>query len=163
MSGAARVLIATLVAIAASASTSAQSLGQLAKQEEARRAATKKPARSFSNDDLGPQAIASPRAASAPAACYQSISTGGCVTADAIIAASNAKLEGEVTRRQEAAWRGRADKIRAELATARGSNNPRLVADVERRWAKLETTAEADQVPRQWLEPIPTLSTRTPQ
>lgn len=162
MSGAARVLIATLVAIAASASTSAQSLGQIAKQEEARRAATKKAARSFSNDDLGPQAIASPRTANA-AACYQSISTGGCVTADAIIAASNAKLHGEVTRRQEAAWRDRADKIRAELATARGSNNQRFIADVERRWVKLETTAEAEQVPRQWLEPIPTLSTRTPQ
>lgn len=163
MSRAAAVLIATLVAIAASASLSAQSLGQLAKQEEARRATAQKPARSFSNDDLGPQAIVSPTPVGAPAACYQSVSTGGCVSADAIIAASTAKIDAEVTRRKEANWRGMADRLRADLEKARASKRDRLIADQERRWARLEAEAEAEQVPRQWLEPVPTLSTRTPQ
>ena len=189
MSGGARVLIATLVAIAASASLSAQSLGQIAKQEEARRAAATKPARSFTNDDLGPQAIASPAATRPAEACYQSASTGRCVTADEMIAASNAKINAEVIQRKEAVYRSSAGHIRSLLAklqeearvlTASAANEnktpverrsaanvlalkQRSIAEQERRWHKLVEDAAREQVPREWYEPAPTLSTRTPQ
>ena len=194
MSRSARVLIAALVAIAASASASAQSqsLGQVAKQEEARRASAKKAAKSFSNDDLGPGAIVSPPAAGgAPAAeaCYRSASTGDCLTADQMIAASNAKINHEVTVRKESVWRSSASHIRSLLAklqdearvlavaVADEDRSPaerrsaanmlalkqRSIADQERRWEKLVADAAREQIPREWYEPAPTLSTRTPQ
>lgn len=192
MSRGARVLIAALVAIAASASASAQSpsLGQVAKQEEARRASAKKAARSFSNDDLGPGPIVSPAASTKPAeACYQSASTGECVTADEMIVASNAKMNAEVTQRKEAVWRGAAGHIRSllaklqdeagVLAASAASENKtpaerrsaanlltmkqRSIAEQERRWYKLVDDADREQIPREWYEPAPRLSTRTLQ
>lgn len=182
-------MIATAVAIAMSGSASGQSLGQIAKQEEARRAAAKKPARSFTNDDLGPQAIVSPAATKPTEACYRSASTGECVSADEMIAASNAKLNAEVTQRKEAVWRGASGHIKSLLAklqdearvlAASAANEhktpverrsaaslllvkQRSIEDQERRWHKLVDDAAREQIPREWYEPAPTLSTRSPQ
>jgi hypothetical protein len=189
----ARVMIATAVAIVASGSAYAQSLGDLARQEEARRAAVKTPAKARSNTDLPSHAIAMPPGPSGPsspgAACYMSIGTGGCVTADEMIARSNAKIDGEIAKRREESWRRQADDIRGQLAKVQDEardlativSNTRLsseerasaarmlaqvqrtVVDKERRWAKFEEQAAAEQIPQKWLEPIPTISTRTRQ
>ena len=37
------------------------------------------------------------------------------------------------------------------------------IASFERQWEKLEQTAMNQYIPREWIEPIPTLTTRKPQ
>ena len=189
MTSAARILVTAGVAMVVSAAASAQSLGHIAKQEEARRATAKTPSKSFTNDDLGPQAIVSPPGTAPVAECYVSMSTGACVTADEMIKASNAKINIEVTQRKETVWRTTAGNIKSLLAklqdearilaasAANESRSPaerksagnlltlkqRSIAEQERRWHKLAEEAAREQIPRQWYEPAPTLSTRTPQ
>lgn len=168
----------------------AQSLGALARQEEARRGAvTTKATRTLSNADLRPQDVASP-APAAESACFMSISQGRCVTADEIVAASNA---GVVVNRQnttlEQSWRLEAASIRTRLAGAQQtvatfeaiaadeSKPPsdrktaerslvaarQALAGYARQWEKFETAAGGMRLPRAWIEPIPAFSTRTPQ
>jgi hypothetical protein len=168
----------------------AQSLGDLARQEEARRADAKKAVKTLSNADLDPSAIVAPAGATpAEPSCYMSKSQGRCVSAEELVSASVAgtltkeNAPYEQTFRQEAEEiRSQIEKTHASIATleaviadAGRSPSDRKAAEkplasarqaltgLERQWEKLEKRAGYQRVPRQWIEPIPTLTTKTPQ
>ena len=180
------------VAIAASltaAPAAAQSLGEIARQEEARRASVQKAAKTLSNADLDPSAIVQ-QAGAAPAepSCYMSKSQGRCVTATEMVATS---IAGVVTKENapfEQKWRNDAEEIRSQIEKTQDSiatieaavaNEGRSASDrkalektlasarqalarFERQWEALETTAGNEHVPRKWIEPIPTLTKNLP-
>ena len=166
----------------------AQSLGELARQEEARRAAATHAAKKLSNADLRPQDITSPTSpSSAPAAesCYMSISKGRCVTAEEMLSVSNHQVLVKKIAPLEEGWRKDAASLRSQIEGAQRAvrNLEALAADqgrsasdrksaerslvtarqalatYERQWEKFETNAGAEQIPRAWIEPIPTLTT----
>lgn len=128
MTGALRIgVVAALTA--AAPSVHAQSLADLARQEEARRA-TSKSVKSFSNADLKPGEIvaSAPVVASTPAdaaksaepaGCYMSISLGRCVSANEMLA----NLKKAERANFESSWRSRASRIRTLVA--------RLQADID--------------------------------
>ncbi len=106
---------------------SAQSLGDLARQEEARRATAKKSVKSFSNADLAPSEIA-PITAAAPAMpgeavvpCDPGVSKDKCAAPEEAGAKPEPAGEppAQSAAEQEAAWRRNADEIRRQLAKAR--------------------------------------------
>jgi len=164
----------------------AQSLGELARQEEVRRGATTKAAKTLSNSDLRPQDITSPSSA-APAvesSCFMSISKGRCVSAEEMLALSNDKVVSTKNAPFEQGWRQDAASLRTRIAGAqhtvatlesiaadaskslddRKSGEHQLIgarqalAGYERQWEKFETSAEAQKIPRSWIEPVPALS-----
>lgn len=170
----------------------AQSLGDLARQEEARRAATTtKTVKTLSNADLRPQDITD--LSSAPpveSSCFMSISKGRCVTAEEMLALSNDKVVSTKNAPLEQGWRQDAASLRTRIqgaqntvatlaAIAADESKPagdrtsaerqlvgarQALANYERQWEKLETNIEAEKIPHAWIEPIPTLSKyRTPQ
>jgi hypothetical protein len=170
----------------------AQSLGELARQEEVRRGATTKAAKTLSNSDLRPQDITSPSSA-APAvesSCFMSISKGRCVTAEELLALSNDKVVSTTNAPFEQGWRQDAKSLRTriegeqktvatfEAIAADESKSPgdrksaerqlaaarQALAGYERQWEKFETSAAAMKIPHAWIEPTPTLSKyQTPQ
>ena len=72
----------------------AQSLGEVSRQEEARRVTTKKAVKTLTNSDLGPDAITqSAGAAPAEASCYMSKSLGRCVGVEELVAKSVAGVQ----------------------------------------------------------------------
>ena len=180
-------LVALLVA---SAAVSAQSLGELARQEEARRNTARKATRSFSDSDLRPAAIgAAPDTSPASSSsCYMSVSEGRCMTADEVLARSLANIASPETKKQEPLIRQEASQIRAELtrvrqelnqlsATAGDQSRPaarraaaadalasqqRILEQVEQRWLKLEKYAAQQRIPREWIEPVPQLTSLKP-
>jgi hypothetical protein len=193
--GAAIALACGLIA----APAAAQSLADVARQEEARRKTAKKAVKSFSNADLAPpeEAPTAPASAAAPATaataagCIMSASQGKCVPADEVIAKSESEpsqgdpqvkmTEGTVRQRANAA-RQRLEKARQEFntlsttaadpsrspgeraAAARlASQRESMLSSIERGWLALEREVAEQGLPREWLHPIPTLSTRTPQ
>jgi len=176
--------IGALVALAAAAPAYAQSLADLARQEEARRA-TSKSVKSFSNADLQPGEVASPAAPVAPAAaeaagCYTSISLGRCISADEMLGQIKKAEQG----RFESTWRTRAGRIRIQVArlqadidayttivedsrrleSERAAAALKLVAtvsamrDQEGLWHVLEKEAVAAELPHAWLAPAPTFA-----
>ena len=172
--------------ILAAAPAQAQSLGDLARQEEARRASTKKAVKALSNADLDPSAIVAP-AGVAPAApsCYMSKSQGRCVSAEELVAASTAGAQTKENAPYEETFRREAGSIRSQIEKTQGSmaTLERVVADagrsasdrkaaekalagarqaiagLERQWEKLERAVSNQRFPRKWIEPIPTLTT----
>lgn len=188
-----RAVATAAVAFAAiAAPVSAQSLGDLARKEESRRA-TSSSVKSFSNADLKPSEIITPAAPGEPAPaasdCYMSKSLGKCVTADEMIANTSNNIATKEQAKQEPTWRQDAEHIRSQLARAQeelqlmttaandavrsageravaaklAAQKQRIVEDLERQWDKFEKSAANDRVPRAWIEPIPTLTTRHQQ
>ena len=168
----------------------AQSLGDLARQEEARRAAATTTAKTLSNADLNPQDI---RNSSAPAAtdsaCYMSISKGRCVSAEEMLAQSSATLVDKKKAPFEQQWRQDAKALRTDIEVAQEeirNLERRLASDqirpgsetradekaldrsrqqlvsYERKWERLETAAGVERIPHAWLEPVPALTKYQP-
>ena len=171
------------------APSAAQSLGDLARQEEARRASAQKAVKTLSNADLDPSAIVAP-ASVAPAepSCYVSKTKGQCVSAEEMVANS---IAGVVTKENapfEQKWRNDAEEIRSQIEKTQDSiatleaavaDDGRSASDrkalektlagarqalarFERQWEALEMAAGNEHVPRKWIEPIPTLTKNPP-
>jgi hypothetical protein len=167
----------------------AQSLADVARQEEARRTSARKAVRTISNADLDPSAIVSP-AGEVPVepSCYMSKSNGRCVTAEEMVTTS---VDGVVTKENaplEPTWRRDAGEIRSQIegthksmatleaVIADGGRSPgdrkaaektlagtrQALASLERRWEKLEKEAANQHIPRVWIEPIPALTKNQP-
>jgi hypothetical protein len=119
----ARALVALSIA---AAPAYAQSLGEVARQEEARRATTQKAAIVLSNSDLHPGEIAQPAANSPTESCYMSISKGRCVSAEEMVSNS---VAGRLTKENapfEPTWRQDAESIRSQIQdTAVGARSKR--------------------------------------
>ncbi len=180
-------LILALCGVAAPAM--AQSLGEVARQEEARRASAKKATKSFSNADLQPSEIASPSGGSTPGteSCYMSISQNRCVSAEELLSYTTQNIASAELAKQEPHWRRQARTIRNQLVKAQneletlsatasdqsrapGKTAERMlalrrsvVAGLEQEWEELEKQAKQLRIPRAWLDPRPTLSPRIPQ
>lgn len=186
-----RIFSAAIAVSLSAAPAAAQSLGDLARQEEGRRAATRS-VKALTNSDLRPQDITNPTVPGAPGApvdCYMSKSKGQCVSAEDLVSNS---VAGGLTKENapfEQKWRDDAEEIRSQIeqthdsiatleaviADAGRSPSDRkgaekalasarqALAGLERRWKKLEIAAGNQRIPRKWLEPIPTLTTKTPQ
>jgi hypothetical protein len=182
-----RILNAAIVVALTAAPAAAQSLGELSRQEEARRAEAKKAVKTLTNADLGPGGVAAPAAAAAAPAestCYMSRSKGVCVSAEEMLAASvagastkeNAPLE-QRYRSEAEAIRSQIEKTHATIATLEGviADDTRSVterksadkalasarqnlAGLERNWAKLETAVNNQHFPHKWIEPVPALT-----
>jgi len=164
----------------------AQSLGDLARQEEARRAATTKAAKTLSNADLRPQDITNPSSAGAATggSCYMSISKGRCVSAEEMVAQSSAVVVNANAPREQG-WRQEAAALRSQIEAAQDDirNLERRLADdrirpgsetrvdekslarsrellvmYERKWERFETAAGVERIPHAWIEPVPALS-----
>lgn len=187
VSGVAIAIVCGLAAMPASA----QSLADVARQEEARRKnpAAKKAVKSFSNADLAPSEIAPPTPVvaavkEAPAQAGDAAAPPANASADAAPAAAPAKA-----KTSEADIRERAGRIRERLLKAQqdldpirntandGSRSPgeravaarmvqqgdKVLESIERQWRALEKQVEEEELPREWLDPRPILSTRIPQ
>lgn len=176
----------TIGIIATAAPAWAQSLGDVARKEQARRATAKKAVKSFSNADLAPSEISDP--APPPAATPSATSGADAASkeATAAVAAQNPPDQKQ-PEQKESDWRANAEDIRAALAKAQAeftkvnadANDPnkspgertaaaRHLATVqkfidrrEREWQDLEKQAVLFGVPRGWLDPRPILSGRT--
>lgn len=174
---------------------SAQSLAEVARQEEARRKnpAAKKAVKSFSNSDLAPAEIAPTPVAPAVKEASASPAEGAAKPADASsAAAAPAAAPAEApakTKTSEADIRDRAARIRERLLKAQQDLDPirntandrsrspgeraaaarmveqgeKMLASIENQWRALEKLVTDEESPREWLAPIPLLSTRTPQ
>jgi hypothetical protein len=106
-----RLLSAIGVAVAMTAAVSAQSLGDLAKKEEARRQAIKKPSKVLTNDSLRSvptPSAAPPAAAPPPAAASPADGTAAAATTQKPAPEEDRKV-------QEAAWRQRIQGARDSL------------------------------------------------
>ena len=176
-------------AIAAAQPAYTQSLGDVARQEEARRAPASKAVKSLSNADLSPAEVTQPHGGAAVESCYVSRSKGRCVSPEELVSISNSGVVTKVNASFEPNWRSEAQSIRAQLEGARRAVTvleatvadegrsagerkaaekaltaaEHAVANFERQWEKLERTAANQQIPRAWIEPIPTLTPRNPQ
>lgn len=187
------VVAAMCIGMAFALPVSAQSLADVARQEAARRESAKPAAKAFTNADLKIDPLSTPAAVSEGSAAepggYMSISAGRYVTAAEIIVNSAANHVTGEKALQEPDWRQQADTLRGQLmkaqrevaAIAETANDESrsageravaarllaqrqgLVEDVERRWLKMEEQAEKNRIPREWLDPRPTLSTKTPE
>jgi hypothetical protein len=185
-----RIFSAAIAASLTAAAATAQSLGDIARQEEARRASVQKAAKTLSNADLDPSAIVH-QSGVAPAvpSCYLSKSTGQCVSAEKMVANSVAGVLTKENAPFEQKWRQDAEEIRsqiektqASIATLEGAvadegrsasdrkalaktlvSARQALARFERQWEVLEMAAGNERVPRKWIEPIPALTKNQPQ
>jgi hypothetical protein len=185
-----RIFSAAIAASLTTAAVAAQSLGDIARQEEARRASARKAVKTLSNADLDASVIAQ-QSGNAPAetSCYMSKSTGRCVTAAEMLATSVAGVVTKENAPFEQKWRNDATEIRSQVEKAQHSiatleeavaDGGRSVSDrkalektlaatrqalarFERQWEVLEMTAGNEHIPRKWIEPIPTLTKNQPQ
>ena len=187
-------MVTAAIYLAIALPAGAQSLGDVAREEAARRESAKPAAKAYTNANLKADPLSVPVATTeadrAPSAGYLSISTGRYVTAEEMIALSDPNVASGERALQEPNWRRQADSLRAQMAkiqqeaesmqltTADESRSASeraaaermvtlrktVIADLERRWAKLEQQAEIQRIPREWLEPRPKLSTpQTPR
>ena len=179
-----RRIVGAFVALSiAAAPTAAQSLADVARQEEARRATAPKASKSYSNESLGPDAVigAVTVTAEPEVSCYMSVKSGRCVTADEIIANTALKIQTAANAVKEPIVRQQADSIREELAwleqeidvlTEQEANDHlpaakrQLAGDAlamkrpqfehaQQQWAKLERMVEVERYPHDWIEPVP--------
>jgi hypothetical protein len=185
-----RIVNAAIAASLTAAPAVAQSLGDLARHEEARRASVQKAAKTLSNADLDPSAIVHQfGVAPAEPSCYMSKSKGRCVAAEEMLAAS---IAGVVTKENapfEQKYRDEAEEIRSQLEEAQNAiatleaviaNEARSVSDrkaaektlvsareargrIEQQWDRFERAAANQRIPRAWIEPIPALTRNQPQ
>jgi hypothetical protein len=151
------------------------SLGDVARQEEARRGQTRKAARVFTNADLS----SDPSAVAAAANNKEANASATAKPADAPAAVETATpaLTPAKAEESEAVWRARAQRIQDTLDRARAavaassvpspSENPReqeLLAKLldtakkkletaEQQWRLLEMQADVARVPKEWLVP----------
>ena len=158
-----------------------QSLGDLARQEEARRAAAPKAKKTYSNADLGPGGVPVAEAPADGDPCYMSKSEGKCVTGEEMLANSAAAAKVVQNAPTEAPIRAEAQKIRDELANlqreidqldaqaadaALPAAKRQLANDamtlklpglqgLQRRWARLEKQVKDLKLPHAWIEPVP--------
>ena len=102
-----RLLSATWLAVAIAATAAAQSLGDLAKQEEARRKAIKAPGKVLTNDTLRP--VPAPPAPSAPPVPASAPGKAGDAAAD------KKPKQGDDPKGTEASWRARMQGARDSL------------------------------------------------
>ena len=172
------------------APAAAQSLADVARQEEARRKTAKKAVRSLSNADLAPSEIAFP-APAVPDDCIMSASQGKCAPPEEVIAKSEsaATQADPQVKTSEATIRGQATRIRERLLKAQqefdaitrtadddarspgeraaaarlAAQRESIVASIEDQWRALEQQVADEGLPRQWLGVTPILSTRIPQ
>ena len=162
-----------------SAPVYSQSLGDVARVEEARRGLAKKATRSYSNASLEPGEVTAPNGP--PASCYMSLRTGKCVSGEELVANSEAHFVNAERAKQEPLFRREAANIRAEFsrleqeiaqleataadetrteqqrasATKMLGTRRELLAQVQKRWKRLEKNATEQRMPLEWLEPIP--------
>lgn len=158
----------------------AQSLADVARQTEARGSAGTS-SKKYTNADLEPVAAAAPAPAAVPEVAapggYLSASTGRLVSADEIVARSQAIITQNKQNMGEDYWRGRAASLRDELQRARDkvellSTAPpprteglrraaatelerarKTLANVDQRWQDFEASAGFARVPAAWLQP----------
>ena len=154
---------ALIVACSAAAPVRARSLGDVARQEEARRATAKKATKSFSNADLKPSEIAPP-SGGAPAgeSCYMSISKNRCVSAEELLASTSENIAGAERAKQEPNWRRQAATIRDRLNKAQQEVDT-LSSNASDQARSPGERGAAQRVPREWLDPRPILSPRMPR
>lgn len=173
----------------AAAPALAQSLAELARQEETRRAGTTKATKALSNADLRPQDIVSSSPVAPVDPCFMSIRKGRCVTADEMLSLSNESLFTKQNAPFEQTWRRDAASLRSriegtqtsiatlEAIAADEGRSPgdrkgaertlvtmrQALAGYDYEWVKLETTAGVKRIPRAWIEPVPALTKNQPQ
>ena len=184
-----RITCALLALLIEAAPVAAQSLGDIARQEEARRASAQKAVKTLSNADLDSSAIVHQSgAAPAEPSCYVSKTRGQCVSAQEMVANSVAGVVTKENAPFEQKWRNDAEEIRSQIekiqdsiatleaavadegrsASDRKALEKTLVgarqalARFERQWEALEMAAGNQRVPRKWIEPIPTLTKNLP-
>ena len=177
-----RIACAALAATAIAVPAYAQTLADVARKEEARRAAVKAPSKVYSNADLKrDDASLSSLAPAEEEPCYMSASLKKCVSADEMLARTSKNVANDELKKKEPTFRGaaqalreRIDKAQAEMATmsATAADQKRSAAEravaaqrvadrqkdletLEKQWLKLETDAGKMAIPREWLEPIP--------
>lgn len=156
------------------------SLGDLARAEEARRAAASKPKKSYTNSNLNPAPVDVPSGdeAKKEEGCYESVSQQKCVPAEQVVETSltnpkpgeNAPKE-EVIRQEAQSIRDELNRLEHEIKAATvlvTSANKREQATqqlnmlrpqmerTQKRWARLEKTVKDLRLPMAWLEPLPT-------
>ena len=184
-----RILNAAIAVSMTAVLAAAQSLGDLARQEEARRVSAPKAVKTLSNADLDPSAIVPPAGAEpAEPSCYMSQSKGQCVSAEEMVSTSVAGVVTKENAPSEQKWRRDAEEIRSQIGKTQGgmatlqaiiTNGGRSASDrktaeqqlasarksldgMKRQWEQLETAVANQHIPRQWIEPIPEFA-RNPQ
>jgi hypothetical protein len=184
-----RIVNAAIAASLTAAPAVAQSLGDLARQEEARRTSVQQAAKKLSNADLDPSAIVAPSGtAPAEASCYFSKSKGHCVSAEEMASTSAAGVLTTENAPFEQRWRTDAESIRSQLEKTHDSiatleavladegrsasdrkaiektlaGARQALAGFERQWEKLESNAANQRIPRAWIEPVPALTKNQP-
>jgi hypothetical protein len=185
-----RVFSAAIAVSLTAAPSAAQSLGDIARQEEARRASVQKAAKTLSNSDLDPSAIVGPTGATpAESSCYMSKSKGQCVSAEEMVGTSAAGVVTKENAPFEQNWRRDAEELRSQIGKTQDSmatleavvadegrsasdrkaadkalaDGRKALAILERQWAKLEKAAANQRIPRKWIEPIPILTNNQAQ
>lgn len=166
------------------APAAAQSLGDVARREEARRAAaTKKALKVLSNADLAPGAVA--QSGVDEPSCYMSKSKGTCVSAEELVASSAAGAPTKQNAPLEQTYRAEAESIRSQIENTRNAISTleavladpkrlasdkkeaetglvagrRTLAGLERNWERLERSVANQSLPHTWIEPVPTRTT----
>lgn len=171
-------IVFALVMAAWSSTAAAQatpSLAEIARQEEARRAQTRKAARVFTDADLS----SDPNAVAAPATDKDANAPTTDKAAEAPAAADTTKPTATAAKAEEseAIWRARAQRIQDTVDRARAavaassiaspSENPReqeLLAKLlntakkrletaEQQWRLFEMQADVARVPKEWIVP----------
>ena len=183
----------TLTLSIAAAPAYAQSLGELARQEEARRAAANRAVKTYSNATLGPGGVmadlTAPESVVPDSSCYMSKREGKCVPPEALLANTAANYLDAEKAKQKPLWERDAANIRLEAAHLRGeldrfyataadqgrSDAQRAAAEkhiamtqpllerLQQRWARLEKRLKDLNYPRQWIEPVPDFSSTRPR
>lgn len=184
-----RAVAITICALIATPAA-AQSLGELARREEARRASEKRAVRTFTNADLPTPEL--PASSTIPSAvdCYVSRSQDKCVAPDEMVANSTSAVDADPqVKTSEDVVRQQSDRIRQRLATVQeeleaistaaddesrspgeraaaarmAAQRDTLLNGIERQWLALEKLVADEGLPREWLGAIPVLSTRNLQ
>ncbi len=106
-----------LFAVAA-ATAGAQSLGDVARREEARRKGVKAPSKTYTNDSLGPVEPVPAAASPVPAPQADAASSGSGASAPAAASAGPAGTPAPDALRDEKYWRGKLDAARSALSRA---------------------------------------------
>ncbi|OFW45209.1 MAG: hypothetical protein A3J29_10995 [Acidobacteria bacterium RIFCSPLOWO2_12_FULL_67_14b] len=173
---------AVVISTALPAFAQTPSLGDLAKRVEADRATARRASKAYTNADL----IADPDAAAVPAppspsdapatGAYMSISAGRMLSAEEIIARSEARIAANRQHMDEGYWRLSAASLRSQLERAKTevdllstpverspqqqaltdkalARAQKVLADLQERWRKFEDSAHYATVPKAWLEP----------
>lgn len=166
-----------VITVIAPSALAAQSLADVARQEEARRGVATKAARSYINADLKSDPVADAPGVADVAAPrgFFSLSSGSYVSAEEIIARSEAAIAKGDDKRAEAYWRDRAQRIRSELDKARRQvetlsearptsateqavtekalkRAQAVLDDLEHQWLKFRTQAGAAGIPKAWAQ-----------